>query len=139
VGALSSPAVEKWMRKARVLAIPSVTAETGDTEGLPITLLEAFAVGLPVVGTRHAGIPEAITHDATGLLVGERDARGLAEALSTLLTDAGAWRRMSDGARDVVATKFDLERQTAALEEIYDGIRGVAGATRLAGSRGKNT
>ena len=70
-----------WMRRATVLAAPSVTARDGDAEGLPNVIVEAAASALPAVGTDHSGIPEAIVEGETGFIVPERDAEALAARL----------------------------------------------------------
>jgi glycosyltransferase involved in cell wall biosynthesis len=121
-GPLAPGEVAAWMRRARVFGVPSVTAASGDTEGLPMTLLEAMASALPPVGTRHAGIPEAIADGDSGLLVAERDAPGLASALAALLTRDPLWERLSAGARRTACERFDLARQTALLEDIYEEV-----------------
>lgn len=72
------------MAHADVLLVPSRTAANGDQEGTPTVICEASAAGLPVVATRHAGIPEQVDHEVTGLLAPERDTPGLARALTDL-------------------------------------------------------
>ncbi len=121
-GPLPAAEVRRWMHRARVLAVPSVTASTGDTEGLPITLLEGMASGLPPVATRHAGIPEAITDGVEGLLLDEHDPRGLARALIAALTRNELWDELSESSRRAAVTRFDLTRQTRVLEEIYAAV-----------------
>jgi colanic acid/amylovoran biosynthesis glycosyltransferase len=115
--------VRAWMARARVLCAPSVQAANGDSEGLPIVALEAMAMGLPVVASASAGIPEAVVHGETGLLAGAGDRAALATHLQALLGDAELWQRMSAGAVRRVAERFDLRRQTAALEDLYDRAR----------------
>ena len=123
--------VRAWMRRARVLAVPSVTARSGETEGLPISLVEGLASGLPVVASRHAGIPEAIDDGSSGFLVAERNTSALAGRLLQILTDDARWKHMSAAARLTAERRFDLRAQTTALEEIYaetiqKGRRGTA-------------
>lgn len=65
-GALPHVDVMAWMRKASMLVLPSITAKTGDAEGLGMVLLEAAVTGVPVIGTQHGGIPEAIIDEQTG-------------------------------------------------------------------------
>ncbi|HZZ87253.1 MAG TPA: glycosyltransferase, partial [Caulobacteraceae bacterium] len=80
----SAPEAEKLrlLGECGVFVQHSVTdLDTGDEEGLPAAIQEAMAYGLAVVSTRHAGIPEAVIHGESGLLVGEGDVRGMAEAL----------------------------------------------------------
>ncbi|MBK6350399.1 MAG: glycosyltransferase [Proteobacteria bacterium] len=72
--------VREWLGKAAVVAVPSVTAADGDSEGLPTVILEAQAMGTPVVATRHAGNAEGVVEGRTALLVEERDVPGLAAA-----------------------------------------------------------
>ena len=112
--------------EARVLCVPSRRAANGDAEGLPTVIPEAGAHGLPTVGTRHSGIPEAIGGDAGGLLADEGDVDGIAAALIAVLTDDDLWRRLSAGARDNVARNFDPQRQAEELEAIYDEVLGRA-------------
>ncbi|MGH9586413.1 MAG: glycosyltransferase, partial [Acidobacteriaceae bacterium] len=83
VGAAGADDVREWMRRAAVVAVPSVVAANGDTEGMCLVVLEAQAMGVPVVAFRGPGIE--VLDGETGLLVGERDAGALAEALVSLL------------------------------------------------------
>ena len=119
VGALPSDEVNKWYRQARLFCAPSVTADTGETEGLPITVLEAQAMALPVISTMHSGIPEAITHDQNGLLAREHDADALAHSIAALLSNPERARRLGAAARSSVLSRFDMQRQTALLEQLY--------------------
>ena len=82
LGDLGAAEVREWMRRAALLAAPSVTAADGDAEGLPTVIVEAAASGLPVVATRHSGIPEAVGDGETGFLVPERDAETLAARMA---------------------------------------------------------
>ena len=93
-GVLSPDAVAEEMRRARVFVQHSRTAEDGDEEGCPVSVMEAQLCGLPVVATRHGGIPDVVVDQQTGRLVQEGDRRGMAEAMA-LLADcpdlAGTW------------------------------------------------
>ena len=108
------------LREVRVLCVPSRRAANGDAEGLPTVIPEAAAHGVPAVGTRHSGIPEAIEEDRSGLLADEGDVEGIARQLTAVLTDDGLWRRLSAGARENAARNFDPQRQAEELERIYD-------------------
>ena len=89
---------------ADVLAVPSIIDRSGETEGMPTVILEAFAAGCPVVGSRVAGIPEFITDGETGFLAEPKDAAGLADKLVTALGRGretfGAACRAAAAARD---------------------------------------
>jgi colanic acid/amylovoran biosynthesis glycosyltransferase len=122
LGWLTPNAVTEQMRRARVLCVPSRRATDGDAEGLPTVIPEAGAWGLPVVATRHSGIPEAIGEDRGGLLANEGDVDGIARHLIAVLTDGALWRRLSDGARDNVRNNFDPQRQAQELERLYDEV-----------------
>jgi glycosyltransferase involved in cell wall biosynthesis len=119
LGTLPNSTVLDWVCDAAVLAFPSVTAASGAVEGLGMVLLEAAAAGVPAIATRYGGIPEAVVDGRTGVLVEERDVDALADALRMLLTNEGERAAMGAAARDYVARKFDVNRQTAALESLY--------------------
>lgn len=85
LGKQSSEQVKAWMNQASLLVAPSITSKDGDTEGLPMVILEAQAMGLPVIASHHAGIPEAINDGETGFLVSEKDWVAFAEGITRLL------------------------------------------------------
>lgn len=112
--------------QAAVFCHPSVTHTSGETEGLPFSILEAQAGGLPVVATRHAGLSEGVVDGETGLLVAERDVEALSAALASLLGDVRRRETMSRAAVRHVGAAFDLRRQAARLEALYDEILSTA-------------
>jgi glycosyltransferase involved in cell wall biosynthesis len=135
LGSVTPDEIREWMARAQVYCMPSVRASDGDGEGLPTVVVEAMASGLPVVATRHAGIPEAVTHGASGLLTEERDVAGLIEHLSAALADADARERMGAAGRRRVLEDFDHRRQAARLADIYDEVRAEHAASRASGVR----
>lgn len=122
LGARPQDEVIAWMNRASLFCVPSLTAETGDSEGLPTVYVEAQAMGLPCVGTLHNGIPEAVVDGSTGFLVPERDVSALADRIARLLSDSGLWNAMSRRGRKHVEETFDLRSQTVKLEAIYDAV-----------------
>jgi colanic acid/amylovoran biosynthesis glycosyltransferase len=124
LGALPHPEVLSWMRKAAMLALPGIRTATGREEGLGMVLLEAAATGLPVIGSRVGGIPECILDGQTGFLVPERNESALAERVSELLENPVKRHQMGAAGRALVESRFNIDRQTAALEDFYDGLLG---------------
>ena len=110
------------MATSAVVCIPSVTAANGDTEGLPTVVYEAGAMGVPVVASQSSGIPEAVDHGVTGLLVGERDIAAIAAGVASLLNDDALRLRMGQAARRRMVEDFDIARQTSRLEDIYRSV-----------------
>jgi glycosyltransferase involved in cell wall biosynthesis len=122
LGAVPHAEVRRWLRRAAVFCLPSCTADNGDAEGLGQVLLEAAASGVPVVGTHHGGIPEAVVDGTTGYLVRERDVGQLADALDALLSSADLRRQFGAAARRFVRDRFDLHTQTRELERLYQTV-----------------
>ena len=114
--------VQELTRGAEIFALPSQTAPNGDTEGLPCVLVEASACGIPIVSTWHSGIPEAVLDNKTGFLVEEKDDRTLAKKLDVLLSDQSLGKTMGEMGREHVCEHFDLKKQVARLETIYDQV-----------------
>jgi colanic acid/amylovoran biosynthesis glycosyltransferase len=113
--------VLRMMNRCDCLALPSVTAANGDQEGIPVTLMEAMAAGLPVVSTYHSGIPELVTDGETGLLVPERDADALAGAIGRVMTEIGLADRLAANARRFVAAEFNAAIQNRRLFDLILG------------------
>lgn len=122
LGELPRDEVRRWMRRAWLLAAPSVAARDGDSEGLPTVVCEAAAVGLPVVASTHSGSKEAVAEAETGFLVPEGDVPALASAIAELLGNPGLRERMASGGRRLAEARFSRHRQLARLEEHYDSV-----------------
>ncbi len=124
-GALDQDEVRRWYRRASAFALPCIIPPDGDRDGIPNSLVEAMACGVPVVSTPTSGIPELVEDGRSGLLVPPRDPDALAEALGRLLADAGLREELRREARAVVEERFDLRRnaRTVAAE-----LRRAAGA-----------
>jgi len=122
LGAQPPETVAEWMRRAALLAVPSLTARDGDAEGLPNVVVEAAASGLPVVGSSHAGVPEAVIDGRTGFIVAEGEAEPLAVRIADLLGDSALRRRMGAVGRALAEERFDLARQMRLLEQRYDEV-----------------
>lgn len=106
-----------------LLCGPSRRSPAGDVEGFGMVFLEAAAAGLPAVAYRTGGVPEAVEDGVTGLLAPEGDVPALRDALVALLDDPGRARAMGRAGRARVERDFDVRRQSARLEELYDRVR----------------
>lgn len=104
---------------AHLFLAPSVTAADGDQEGIPNTLKEAMAMGLPVIATDHSGIPELVEDGRSGYLVPERDPTALADAVERLLAAPDTWEAMGRHGRQRVEEGFDNERLNDELIALY--------------------
>ena len=96
------------LRRAHLALAPSVTGMDGDQEGIPVFLMEAMATGLPVVSTRHSGIPELVEDGVSGRLVAERDAEALADAMEQLIRQPERWPAMGVAGRKRVLESFEI-------------------------------
>ena len=107
---------------AHVVALPCIVAADGNRDGLPVSIVEALACGLPVISTPVTGIPEVIQHGCNGLLVPERDAVALADALESVMSDNELYARLRSFARSSVCESFDQRRTTAKLYDLLHEV-----------------
>lgn len=121
-GHVSLPEVADILADSHIYAQPSVTAPDGDREGVPATIMEAMARGLPVVATRHSGIPELVRDGVSGYLVDENDLDDLAERLLALADRPAMWEAMGQAGRERVERLHDLRDQTERIEAVYDRL-----------------
>jgi colanic acid/amylovoran biosynthesis glycosyltransferase len=122
LGAQPYSVVQSLMKHAEIFALPSQTAEDGNSEALGIVFNEASACAIPIISTQHGGIPEAVLDGETGFLVPEKSDQALAEKLDILLSDRGLGQEMGRRGREFVEDVFDLRKQTEKLEAIYDSV-----------------
>jgi glycosyltransferase involved in cell wall biosynthesis len=121
LGVQMPASVKDWMNRATVFSSPSFTTAI-DQEGFGMAFAEAQAMGLPVVSSSIGGIPEAVAHEKTGFLVPERDSEALATCLLTLLRNKALWATFSQAGQDRVDKLFNIRRQAALLEAIYESV-----------------
>jgi len=120
-GDLSHEEVLRRMQSADVFVqhsvVPRFGPSAGDSEGTPVAIMEALACGLPVVSTRHGGIPEVITHGTQGLLVDEYDVAGMAQAMAELLASPEKRKAMGEAGRARIEEAYSMERYMADLSQ----------------------
>ncbi|TWD39832.1 glycosyltransferase [Pantoea sp. SJZ147] len=112
--------IRKALNEADIFLLPSKTAADGDMEGIPVALMEAMAVGLPVVSTFHSGIPELIEHNVSGWLVKEDDAEALADTLLKLSQGEVDVAPVVSAARQKVETEFNQHIAYRELAQILE-------------------
>jgi colanic acid/amylovoran biosynthesis glycosyltransferase len=118
-GFISQEQLRDIYYRSHIFLHPSQTGRDGNQEGIPNSMLEAMASGLPVFATQHGGIPEVIESDVSGVLVSERDHQELARALLNAAQDPVFLSRIARSGAEVVRKNFDLRAQAQRLEDIY--------------------
>ncbi len=118
-GFLPQAELRRQLYAAHFFLHPSELGPDGNQEGVPNSLLEAMSTGLPVLATRHGGIPEAVAHGETGWLVEEGDHAALAAGLKTLAADPARLLALGAAAAASVARDFAQATQVANLENLY--------------------
>jgi len=118
-GFISQEQLRDIYYRSHIFVHPSQTGHDGNVEGIPNSMLEAMASGLPVFATDHGGIPEAVEKGVSGVLVHERDHEAMANALLNATQDSDSLARIARNGAEAVRKNFDLQAQAPRLEEIY--------------------
>ncbi|MCK6541805.1 glycosyltransferase family 4 protein [bacterium] len=122
-GLVSNEQIRLALHQNHIMIVPSRRARDGDEEGLPNTLIEAMASGLPVVASRHAAIPEVIRHQTDGLLFDENDVQALALHLKYLLGAPEKMKSLSVKARQrIEQLGFSIDTTVQKIEDIYSHV-----------------
>lgn len=121
-GVLPHSEVAETLSGARAFVQHSVRTFQDEVEGTPVAVLEAGAMGIPVVATRHAGIRDVVIDGETGALVDEGDVAGMAAAMVRLATDPDLARRWGCAGRQRIVSEFSMERSIGHLWEILVAI-----------------
>jgi len=121
LGRQPSPRVVELLQQADVVTLQSVMLPNGMSEGIPVSLMEAFSCARAVIASDLRGIPELVEHERTGLLVPPGDSRALEAALVRIHDDPELAARMGRAGRDKVVRDFDLRLSAANLYELFSG------------------
>ncbi|MDQ2919903.1 MAG: glycosyltransferase, partial [Verrucomicrobiota bacterium] len=119
-GFVSQADLLKLYAQSHLFLHPSETPPDENQEGIPNSILEAMSTGLPIAATRHGGIPEAVQHGRSGLLVEERDFEALAGAIKEITRSPQTFREMGLLGSEFVAANFEQGVQIRQLESSYD-------------------
>ena len=122
LGSVDHEQAIQLMRQSDILIAPSVTAMDGDQEGIPVVLMEALAMGLPVISTYHSGIPELIIDGKTGFLVNERDSAALADKLIALIDSDSVADKLSNNGIQFIKENYNVDTLNKMLANIYKQI-----------------
>jgi colanic acid/amylovoran biosynthesis glycosyltransferase len=127
VGTQSQSWVRDKLSHGDVFALACVVAGAGERDGIPVAMMEALAMELPVVTTPVSGIPELIRHEHTGLLVPERDAGALAGAIARLIADEALRRRLACNGRALVQREYDISQTARQMVELFKQVNQECG------------
>jgi colanic acid/amylovoran biosynthesis glycosyltransferase len=122
LGWLEQSELCQLISQADILLAPSVTSKNGDSEGIPVSLMEAMAQSIPVVSTHHSGIAELVENDVAGYLVPERDVQALSTKLDQLLASAELRQKMGIAGRERVIKDYNIEQLCDRLVVIYQQL-----------------
>lgn len=125
MGGQQHSVVQREMQGARCFVQHSVVAPSGDCEGTPVSILEAGATGLPVVSTRHGGIPDVVIEGQTGFLVDEGDSSGMANRMMQLAEQPGLAGVMGSAARKHITDNFSKYQSITKLWNIIESCIGI--------------
>jgi glycosyltransferase involved in cell wall biosynthesis len=118
-GARTDSEVQQVLGWATTFVLASIVTADGTMEGVPVSLMEAMAIGVPVIATGTGAIPELVEDEVTGLLVPQRDAGALAAAIERIHGDQALATRLAEAARRRVEGEFDLDANAALLDRLF--------------------
>lgn len=119
LGPQSPVEVLPYLQSCAALVLSSRQSKTGAEEAFGLVLSEASACGVPCIGTRVGGIPEAVVHGETGFIVEPENVEDIAEKISVLVSDRDLANAMGRRGREMVCDLFDIRNQTKKLEALY--------------------
>lgn len=115
LGILSSDEVLENIAKCDVFVLPCIKGKNGDMDGIPVSLIEAMGIGVPVVSTTVSGIPELISNKVNGLLVAQKDPTSITEAIINICENPEVSKKMENAARKTVEDKFTIKKYVDSL------------------------
>ena len=123
LGAVPHARISELLEEANIYTQHCKTAADGDQEGLGVSFIEASATGLPIVATRHNGLPDVILDGKTGILVEEGDSKAMGNAIASLAERPDGWVRMGKAGRQHIEETFDLHKQAATMREWFRELK----------------
>ncbi len=114
--------IRETLNQSQILIAPSITSREGDQEGIPVVLMEAMAMGIPVISTLHSGIPELVEDSVTGFLVPEKDVEALSQKIKYLIENPQVWEKIGHGGRKFIEENHNQILLNQELVDIYEKL-----------------
>ena len=118
-GSMPQTDIVDLLARSSIFVFPAIHDSSGDSDNLPTVLIEALASNLPVIATGIAGIPEIVQHNENGILVQEKDAAQLANAIRVLASNQGLLEQFGSISREIAAEKFSLPNTVGELKSLF--------------------
>lgn len=122
LGVMTRQQIQLEMENSIAFVQHSIIAENGDSEGTPVVVLEASASGIPVVSTKHAGIPDVVLDKETGFLVDEHDVKGMANKMKMLLSDVKLSQVLGSKGKEFIRANYSLKQHISKIDEIVENV-----------------
>lgn len=120
LGVITPEKYQELLGESLALVQHSITAENGDMEGTPVAIMEASVAGLPVISTKHAGIPDVIEHGVTGLLCEEHDVSAMANNMLRVLNDVTYAQKLGTAGKQYILENFSMQRHIQNLQDVLE-------------------
>lgn len=118
IGSKAQEVVSSYLSISDLFLLPSVTALDGDMEGIPVVLMEAMAIGIPVISTFHSGIPELIENGVSGFLVNENDPIGIYNVIRGILNSPEDLEDICVNAKQKIDEEFEQDKSYSKMSVI---------------------
>jgi len=119
VGVMPQEEIKTYLAKSNLFVLPSVVTKEGDMDGIPVALMEAMAVGIPVVSTTVSGIPELIDNHVNGLIVKPNDPLALSTAMLEIINNTELSKEFSINARSTIESEFSIYKEADKLHSLF--------------------
>ncbi|HMB45687.1 MAG TPA: glycosyltransferase [Candidatus Methanoperedens sp.] len=122
-GDLSDFELMHYYENAEMFILPCIIAENGDRDGIPVAIMEAMAMELPVISTTVSGIPELVDDGISGILVSQKDEKAIANAIIKLHQDKKLRLEMGENGRKIIENKYNIVSESEKLIKIFNKMR----------------
>ena len=122
LGAKNQTQVKDQYRQSDIFVLACTVARSGDKDGIPVALMEAMSMQIPVISTQVSGIPELIANGETGLLVPERDSIALAQAIELLINNQSLRRELGMQGRQSILAGFEIHHTSAQMASFFENF-----------------
>jgi glycosyltransferase involved in cell wall biosynthesis len=119
IGSLPHDQIPDWLKSKDIFVLPCKRDKHGDIDGIPVVLMEAMAMGVPVISSRISGIPELVQDGITGLLIEEDDVEALSEAILKIFSDTPQRNVLVQNSIEKVKKDFELSVNSTRLSNLF--------------------